>query len=252
MQYQIFKLITRPIIKWIPLSKIQNLFTQMLSPLHLLTSTLQQMNFLKKTLPFCALLLLYGILLPPSVQAYFSTFDTGYILPKNTYKLGLATQLGDSSNFTSRFDYPINKSSSLRALLGTGDFILHTGVQWKWVPISDYDTQPAIGLITGIIYGRKLGINTWTVQTHPFISKKYESSKGFTTTPYLATPIGLAFSQNTVETPLHVVLGSEWKLARFKKVKFLSEFGFRLDESATYFSIGTTIEWDSETPPTFH
>lgn len=200
---------------------------------------------------FITLLLLGGLFFSLPAQSYLSTFDTGHILPQNTYKLGFEAQLGNSSNFTSRFDHPLNESSSLRALLGTGDVLLHAGVQWKWVPIPDYDVQPAIGLITGVIYGQKARIDTWTLQAHPFISKEYEWPEG-SVTPYLASPIGLAFSEGVVKTPLHIVLGSEWKLSRFKKVKFLSELGFRLDQSETYFSFGTSIEWDSGSPPTFH
>lgn len=185
-------------------------------------------------------------------HAYYSTIDTGQILPKKSYRVSAEPQvmLGDSGGFNlaGRFDAGMTESSNVRLLLGTGKVSFQTGVFYKWVPIPDYENQPALGIMGGFLYGRKEDINTLSLRLHPIVSKTFTFDYG-SMTPYASLPVGASFRKDETVYPVQLALGTEWKTNDWDKLTFIGEVGLNIASAFSYVSVAAVLYFDDEQGP---
>lgn len=194
------------------------------------------------------LLVLLGLFAHAQAHAYYSTMDTGDLLERDNYKLGIETQFITDSpsgmNVVGRFDSFFSSDSNVRAIMGFGSTDFQLGGYYKWVPIPDIDNQPAIGLLAGVLYATDQGINELSLRFHPLISKKYGLEMGGDITPYASIPFGIRSVDGTTDVPVQFEMGAQLKTAKFEKVLFVGEVGFDISKAFTYISIGATLQFD--------
>lgn len=182
-----------------------------------------------------------------SAQAYFETAESGEIQKKGDYRAGLIPQVrlsdGSGMNFTGFLDSALNESSSLRLLIGGGQTDFYTGGSYKWIPIPDYDKQPAIGAKLEVIYARLSADSAVSLRLHPMASKRFEIDQG-TLIPYIAVPFGTYTYQNTTEVPVNLVTGTEFMSPETDNMQFGVELGLNANKSFSYISAFATLLLD--------
>ncbi|MGE3975928.1 MAG: hypothetical protein AB7F59_15495 [Bdellovibrionales bacterium] len=183
-----------------------------------------------------------------NAYAYFSTMDTGDILPSGQYKLGVEPQyVSDPSglNLNSFFDAGVTESSNIRVVAGVGSVSFNTGLFYKWVPIPDYQNQPAVGLMVGGTWARYKSENYPSVRFHPIVSKAFDTNIGLLT-PFAALPFGITAGPSRNTYPMQLAVGSDWKPDGLEKVHFMVEMGLNLNEAFSYVSVASVIYFDDE------
>ena len=184
-----------------------------------------------------------------AAQAYYTTMDTGEIVQKGSYRLMTETNVvfNDLSglNLVGKFDLGMNESSNFRFLLGGGAVGFQTGVLYKWIPIPDFENQPAIGILGGFVYARNEGVNYLNLRFHPLISKKFNTSSG-KFTPFAALPFGFTFTKEATKFPMQLALGTEWQPKSLKKLSFMLEGGFNLHESFGHIAFAALLAFDED------
>jgi hypothetical protein len=192
----------------------------------------------------------FSILAADVAHAYYPTMDTGEILKPGHYRLSLEPNVvfNDLNGFNTvaKIDIPASESGNFRWLMGAGAVGYQTGVLYKWVPIPDYEDQPAIGLLGGFIYARNNGINYLNLRAHPLASKKFKTETTGVFTPFVALPFGVTFSDGKTTLPLQLTFGSEWKPENMKYVSFMTELALNLHESYGHVAVSVRVEWDEE------
>lgn len=182
-------------------------------------------------------------------HSYYSTIDTGELLPKGRYRSSIETNVVTNDmnglNLVGRVDMGFNESSNFRALIGAGAVGFQTGLLYKWIPIPDYENQPAIGLLGGFVFARDEGNNFLSLRVHPLISKKLKSEAGLFT-PFAALPFGITTTKAKNTFPMQFTAGSEWKPNDWKYVSFMAEVGVNLHESFGYVSAAVLVLFDEE------
>lgn len=178
-------------------------------------------------------------------SAYYSVLETGQITEH--YRITASPQAiltgNDGLNVSGRFDFPILEDLSGRAVLGLGEVDVFLGGSVKWVPIPDYESQPAFGVIGGVFFARDESVNFTTLRLAPIASKQFDTQIGLLT-PYASLPFGMVFYKSTTASPINLTFGSELAAAGFEEVKFLLEMGFKLNkDSFTYITAGAAWEF---------
>lgn len=178
--------------------------------------------------------------------AYYVHHATGDLVQPMDFTFTTALQqVTDPSsglNVLALIDSGLSEDSNIRGLVGVGDQDFQIGVFHKWVPVPDYNGQPAIGLLTGFTYMTDSDINELNVRIHPFLSKKYSSDFGEFNT-YVALPIGLRKFDGGSNVPVQLTLGTELNSGHFHNVVFTAEIGLNLRSSFTYFSLGAIFSF---------
>ena len=186
-----------------------------------------------------------------SAQAYYSTMDTGNILEKGKYKFHLETQFITSNdtglNINGYFDMGLTEDSGIRGIIGVGTTDFHIGGFYKWAPIPDMDTQPAMGLLLGVTYASFSGVNNLSLRLHPIISKTFKVEIG-EIIPYGSIPIGILSISNDrgIDIPIQLALGTELKTLNWKNITFMAEINFDIQKSFSYFGLSANIDFDEE------
>lgn len=182
--------------------------------------------------------------------AYYPTMDTGDLLKKGQYRASLEPTVVfndlDGFNSIARIDLPANESGNIRALLGAGAVGFQTGAFYKWVPIPDFEDQPAIGILGGLVFARDEGINYLNFRFHPLVSKRFETATSGVFTPFAALPFGVTLADARTTTPLQLTFGSEWRPSGLTNVSFIGEFALNLHESYNHIALGVRVLWDDE------
>lgn len=203
----------------------------------------------KKVL-FVAAILLNGA----NAYSYYTFQDTGDLLAPDRYAVGAELQFrtsnGSGTNLTGRFDGGLNDEWNYRVYAGLGDVDFHAGGYFKWVPIPDYQSQPAMGITFGGLLATYSAGNSgskteFAFRTNPFISKSYEASFG-QLTPYAALPIGLSTYDGDTDATLQLALGSRLIHEEMLGAHYFGEVGFNLDNAFAYISVGVTMPLNEE------
>ncbi|MCC6137543.1 MAG: hypothetical protein IT287_02845, partial [Bdellovibrionaceae bacterium] len=85
-------------------------------------------------------------------QAYMSLMTTGDILQKNQIQ-GLGyLEFWKGTNVHARASMGISEDLQGDLEISSGDIDFMTSAMLKWVPIPDYEKQPALGIRGGITY----------------------------------------------------------------------------------------------------
>jgi hypothetical protein len=194
-------------------------------------------------------LLLAALGFSPSSWAFYSTMDTGDLLEVGKYRLGAESQFITNEdtgvNGIARFDFGFNEEANVRAELGFGTTDIHIGGYFKWVPIPDYENQPAIGLTTGLLFAQYEGETELSLRLHPIISKGFAVDFG-KITPYASLPIGLRTYDHDTDVPVQLTLGSDLFFQEINLWHFKGEVGFDVSKAFTYLSIGASLDFDEE------
>jgi len=182
--------------------------------------------------------------------ALYTTGESGEVIPEGSYALGVEPQIVVTSpsglNLSVLGDYPLTKDSSLRAHIGSGQTTFDLGASYKWIPIPDYNNQPAFGVKVEADTNSANGITANAIRVHPLISKKLDRAEGLFT-PYAALPISLVSATGSSYTGLQVVGGSEFQNQSLPKWKFAAELGLNLTNSVSYISGVVTYLFDLPT-----
>lgn len=193
-----------------------------------------------------SLFLLFGV---TPCFAYYETLQTGEVLNADQYNVGLNTQFitdHDSGvNFSGRVETGYNEEFGLGAHLGFGTTDFVAGAYVKWVPIPDYEEQPAIGLTAGLLFARIDGYNEVSVRANPFVGKRYQTDHG-NFSPYASVPIGIRSFNGETTFPIQLALGTEFEPVQFEHIRFMGEIGFNIHKAFTYITLGAVFEIDDE------
>lgn len=199
------------------------------------------MKFLLKTFSF------FVFLISTNAFAYYNIHDTGDILSRGKRNIIGQTQLildsGTKANVTAAYDWPINDSSQIRSFIGVGD-TFHLGVKYKWVPVPDYDTQPAMGAIFGAQFANVDSEVEVSLSASALFSKKYDFKKLGKHNLYVAPTASVVISDGDTKVPLQLIGGTMFKLKKFKNAYLTTELGLEVAKSFSYISVGFIVNFD--------
>lgn len=197
--------------------------------------------------------LLFSVLILSSfsAQAFMTVQETAEISPLGHYKIGLEPQLktsdGGGFNFSGFFDAALSDETSIRAQLGFGDTDFMAGGSFKWVPVPDYENQPAIGGKASVITWRESSLNFVTMRIEPIVSKKLETAHGLFT-PYAALPFMFTSGNSTNTTGIQVAGGTEYHNPNWGNTVIAGELGIDAKDSFSYISGYITFYLDDIKP----
>ena len=188
--------------------------------------------------------------LAPSAQAFFETGESAEITKPGYYKIGIMPQIrlsdGSGMNVTGFFDSGLAEDKSVRVSLGAGETDFYTGGSFKWVPIPDYENQPAIGGKVEAIYARKSSDSLVSFRFQPLASKKFDTEHGLFT-PYAGLPISVTTWRSNTDTQVNLVGGTEFVTPKIKNMEFGAELGLNGTKSFSYISGYITFLLDEKT-----
>lgn len=182
-------------------------------------------------------------------EAYNISFAADDIFFKGTYQVRGSVQfITDGSVgtiFNGDIEGGLRHDMNFRISAGLGTHH-HISGFIKWVPFEDLETQPAIGLLAGLQFGRlkqKLDNETTlqdkhiSIVLHPFVSKNFRTEIG-RFTPFISLPVSTgrfgsqSFNTTALATGFSVTPRDQ------KEFNFIIEAGFNLSNSFSYFAIG--------------
>lgn len=182
--------------------------------------------------------------------AFMEMAESGDIGGQGVYRVGLIPQAktsdGSGANISGFFDAGLNDETSARAWLGSGDTDLVIGGTVKWIPIPDYNNQPAVGGRVGAFYFRDGGETYSVFRLDPLVSKKFDTDIG-QLTPYAAVPVMFFTHSNSTKTQVQLTLGTEYVHPEVKKLRFGGELGFDIKDSFSYVAVYVSIALDDLT-----
>ena len=198
------------------------------------------------------LLILFSFLLSLSSHAYFSLMDTGDILAKDQYTFTGESQLVTSGekglNFRGHIDQGFDESSQFRFTLGTGVNSYQAGLLYKWVPIPDFEDQPAVGFVTGLVMSEFDSETVLALQFKALISKNFVIEQGYIS-PYGGLNLAIEMTNALDGSPAQLVLGSRYQADHWKRTFIMGEFGFEIADSFSYLSVGLQYDFNEEVLP---
>ena len=192
-----------------------------------------------KQLPYLITVLIVFLMVSESWGGIHSTLETGEIVER--IKANVSTQWLINGEYEGvgvmgHVEAPFSESSSWRIGLGKGsDINLQVDGSWKWIPIPDYEGQPAVGFISGLAYihcpcPNSGATSAFGLYTHPILSKKIEASFG-TFNTYTGPLLGFMFNDNNTWYPVRFTLGSELVIDSMKNLGFILEGSLNLNNS---------------------
>jgi len=185
--------------------------------------------------------LLLTLLLPVAAQA--GVFNTTYFVAPGEFALGTEAELVFSENsgagMNLRFTEGLNELMNVTGLIGTGggdrNFRFGGNMTFDFFP--DIEGQPGIGVAAQGIYYRIGSRGQFEATAVPYIHKAFVSA-GNEIEPFIAIPLGMAFSDGRYETLSTFVLGSMFKGS--EHIRYSMEFGIAVNHSDSYVSGGLT------------
>lgn len=201
------------------------------------------------------LITLAFVLISSQAHAYYDVLDTGKIVPSGKYRAIVGPQFittgeNDGTNFSGIFDAGIGESTTLRGFAGFGnDELFYTGALVKYVPFPDFENQPALGFIGGVVFARETVGNekeeVLSLRFGPIASKDFETEIGLIT-PYASLPLNVAFVDGHTIYPVQLVGGAEFKPYSWESVSFMSELGIKVNKAFTYVSVAIVFEFSDD------
>lgn len=181
-------------------------------------------------------------------HAYLEFAETGDIVPRGTYKVGLGPQIrmsdGSGVNISAYAESGFRDDLGWRAHVGTGDTDFYFGASVKWVPIPDYENQPAIGLRGDMAFANDNRVTTSVFRIAPLISKGFQTDYVYFT-PYAALPLGTASTDGGSVTFTQLALGSDIKVDEWRDILFNVELGSNISKAFSYLSLNFFYFFDS-------
>lgn len=178
--------------------------------------------------------------------SYLEMVDTGELVPKNQYRAygGVNSIFNsyDGINATGRFATGIMNESEVQVEMGVGSVDFQVGGYYKWVPIPDYESQPAVGGKLGVHYGRIKGLDVLNFSGTPIISKKFKTELG-DFAPYGGLPVNVQVNEVKTNLGLALNLGTEWTTLRWNDIHFYFDLRLNLIETFSAVSVGVSYDF---------
>lgn len=179
--------------------------------------------------------------------AYLTILESGEPLTKSELHLGFAPQfmLDDhtGSNGVINIRTGLDEGRDFSVQLGGGNIHFWTSLSTRWIPIPDYDDQPAIGFRFDVTLSKIASESDGAIRVAPFASKRFRSDTGHIE-PYVYLPIGLRVSGGTYDNLSSFVVGSQFMIEDLRPVFFYGETAFNIKNSVSYFTIGIFSTFD--------
>lgn len=197
---------------------------------------------MKKVILFLALLTW-----APTSFAYQSLLTTGDLLEPDQFQImgyieSIFDEL-DGVNVNARGTYGLNDEMQIDMEVGIGDLDIMLGGFLKWVPIPDYDKQPAIGVRAGVSYINTDAYSQTSISAMPFVSKGIPDTPHGKFTPYLGLPLAWNSNKNDDYFSARIVLGTEWTPAQQQDVHVVTELGLDLSKSFNSLSVAGSYDF---------
>ena len=188
------------------------------------------------------------LLLTEGAQAYLSILDSGEPVAKGRIHAGIAPQIfvGESQGGEGIFwlKTGLDEGRDLTLQAGFGEIDFWTQLATRWIPIPDYENQPAIGLRFDITLARDQNYSHGVLRLAPFFSKRFRSETGHIE-PYVYLPFGLRIQEGSYTSLSQFIVGSQLALEDLRPVYFYAEIGANLRQAPAYFSIGIASHFHS-------
>ena len=185
--------------------------------------------------------------------AYFSHHATGNLITQRDFNLTATIQQitnpDSATNVVGYIDSGFSDSANIRAIIGVGKKDFQLGGMYKWVPVPDYENQPAMGLMYGALYVSDDDSSELNLRLHPFVSKNFETTLG-QFNAYAALPMGIRKFDGDSDFPIQFVVGAELEKSNHPNIGFTAEVGMDFHKAFTYFSVGLLYKF-SEAGPKF-
>lgn len=192
------------------------------------------------------MMILYAILFSFSAYGYQSLMTTGDLIQPETFQvLGYVESIFDELdgvNINVRGNYGINDELQGDIELGAGELDVMLGAFLKWVPIPDYEKQPAIGIRAGLSYIDSDRYSQTSITAMPFISKGIESPNG-RFVPYIGFPLAINSNKNDDYFSSRIAFGTDWTHPDQKQLHVIAELGLELSKSFNSLSIGASYDF---------
>jgi hypothetical protein len=176
-------------------------------------------------------------------SAYLTFLESGEIAEVGSTQVGVTPQFvlsnGGGFNLSAFLDHSLQDSLSLRAYVGSGNTDFWSGVSLKWVPIPDFEQQPAIGVRSSLNIVRDEKESYFALQLSPFVSKKYSFEAG-EAVPFIALNVNHLNGKITDVTGFQLVAGSEYKNPNWNSISLAAELGMNMSKSFTYFAVSVS------------
>ncbi len=187
------------------------------------------------------------LLISTYAYAHFSVLDTADVININRYRLQLEPQImsGNASgtNLLARFDMGLNEETGLKAIVGGGALNFQAGAFYKWGPIPDTESQPAMALTVGVAYANDNGADLVSARLYPIVSKKFDWELGIAK-PYASLPVSIAGRSGTSLFPVQLAAGVELSFPEVKDLNFYTEVGIDIKDAFNYISFGVSAFLD--------
>lgn len=194
-----------------------------------------------KYLPAVCLLLMCRL-----SSAYIIMGESGELVEPGKSTLGFFPQFilsdGGAFNFISFVDTGLTEASSFRVQLSTGETDISGGASFKWVPIPDYQNQPAVGIKLGASLGREGDNNFSHFQVAPVLSKKRSTDYGLFI-PYGAIQWSNLYISGENLRSLQLLAGTEY-LHDDTNLRFGAELAVEAKEASTYLGVWMTVPFE--------
>lgn len=191
------------------------------------------------------------VLMAQTSNAFLSLSESGDLLTDGQLRIGLEPQFrisdGGASNFSLFLDSALREDMNWRLLVGTGDTDLVFQGSLKWIPVPDYQKQPALGLRTDVALGRDSDETFWTLRLVPLMSKQVDTDYVLFT-PYIAPTLGFTGVKGTSTTFSQLILGSEIRPHELERWAFSAELGTNISKSFSHLAFTVTYLLDGPTP----
>ena len=199
-----------------------------------------------KQLSYLIAVFIISLMVSKSWGGIHSTLETGEVVDRiraNVSTQWLINGEYEGIGVMGHLEVPLSESSSWKVGLGKGsDINLQVDGSWKWIPIPDYEGQPAVGLVSGVTYihcpcPNSSSASAFGLYAHPILSKKIDANFG-TFNTYTGPLLGFMFNDNNTWYPIRFTLGSELIIDGMKNLGFILEGSLNLKNSANSVALG--------------
>ena len=175
-------------------------------------------------------------------ESFAGVFDlTHFVLP-GSFAVGLEPEVdftnpaGASGNL--KATYGLSDLSNVTAIVGdgSGDLGLRVGANMTFDFFPDTENQPGIGIAAQAIYYRISTTAELETTAIPYIHKSFQLSGSNEVEPFLAVPLGMAFSQGRYQSVVTVAAGTFLK--SIDHFRWIAEVGVGLNNVSSYVSGG--------------
>jgi hypothetical protein len=187
-------------------------------------------------------LIISVILVALPSQAYMSLMTTGDILQKNQVQ-GLGyLQFWRGTNIHARGSLGVSEDLQADLEVASGDFDFMVSAMAKWVPIPDYEKQPALGIRGGLTYIDTDRYTQTSIVATPFASKAFQSPHG-KFAPFAGVPLALNTNSDDTFFTARLLLGLEWTPENQSNFHVIGEAGIKIS-SRSFGSLNIGAAYD--------